>query len=142
MSKSKSKSNAKSRNAKSKTNAVEEDCSRHDAACEKVKLEYCEAIKEKDIGRILKLQYFIEDLHYFQAPILQQRLVGLDLFKNDGDLIQDLRSDWISTLVVGQYIDAYSPAEFKWFSAKILSIEKKRIYNYWIQRKTIRFFRF
>jgi hypothetical protein len=102
-----------------------EDCTDYDSASAKFAQEFQDAVQQGDAGTLLKLKYFVEDLHRFGRPKLQAALLSLELLSKYDTLIEKLRTEFTKGIDVGHVVDVYSEIEDKWFEAKVLEADVK-----------------
>jgi hypothetical protein len=101
---------------------TKEDCTDYDHVCASFTSEFETALQANDVGTLLKLKYFVEDLHTLERPKLQERLISTGLLANAEETIQKLRAAWVQTFQAGGFLDIFSEHETKWFDSKILEV--------------------
>jgi rubrerythrin len=104
---------------------TKEDCTDYDDVCASFTAEFEVALQANDVGTLLKLKYFVEDLHTLERPRLQERLISTGLLANAEETIQKLRAVWVQTFQAGGFLDIYSEREMRWFDSKILEVNSK-----------------
>lgn len=117
---------AKGKSKAKRADEAVEDTANYNVAVERFAAEYEEALRAKDIGVLLKLQYFAQELYTMQRPLLREQLLALGLFERNAAFVDNLRAEWIKTLKPLDTVDVYGPSEWKWFETKILEIDHSR----------------